>query len=77
MKSALFEFCEDNSCEVGSSNWIFNEDETGFNNKVWISNKQVLVDWPLLTKDYSKWAKKVESLHLIAHVRPKHMLHGF
>ena len=58
MKFALFEFCQDNSCEVGSSKWILNEDETDFNNEVWLSNKQVLVDWPLLTKDYSKWAKK-------------------
>ena len=32
MKFALYEFCEDNSCDVGKSQWMIDEDDSSFNN---------------------------------------------
>ena len=58
MKFALYEFCEDQSCAVGESSWMVNEDDTNFNNNVWITNKEVLVHWPKAPKDYLKWSNK-------------------
>jgi hypothetical protein len=58
MKFALYEFCEDNSCAVGESNWMISENESSFNNNDWVTKKEVLVRWPKAPKDYSKWSNK-------------------
>lgn len=58
MKFALYEFCEDNSCDVGESKWMIDEDDSSFNNNDWVVRKEVLVRWPVQPKDYSKWANK-------------------
>lgn len=58
MKFALFEFCEDNCSGVGESMWMVDQDESSFNNKDWVQNKEVLVRWPKAATDYSKWSNK-------------------
>jgi hypothetical protein len=58
MKFAMYEFCEDSSCDVGESHWMVGEDDSSFNNNDWVMKKEVLVRWPVQPKDYSKWANK-------------------
>lgn len=58
MKFVLYEFCEDNSCDVGESRWMVDEDEFSFINNDWVMRKEVIVCWPVQPKDYSKWANK-------------------
>ncbi len=36
MKFALYEFCEDSSCDVGESLWMVGEDDSSFNNDDWV-----------------------------------------
>ena len=43
MKFALYEFCEDNSCDVGESQWMIDEGDSSFNNNDWVVRKEVLV----------------------------------
>jgi hypothetical protein len=58
MKFALFVFCEDNSCAVGESSWLIDQDESCFNTKDWNTDKEILVRWPKAAKDYSKWSNR-------------------
>ena len=58
MKFALYEFCEDQSSAIGESSWMVDEDDSSFNNNVWMTNKEVLVRWPKTSKDYLKWSNK-------------------
>ena len=64
MKFALYEFCEDSSCDLGESHWMVGEDDSSFNNDDWVMKKEVLVRWPVQPKDYSKWANKHGKLPL-------------
>ena len=55
MKFALFEFCEDNSCAIGESEWIAGEDASILGNEDWEDDKEILVKWPL-EREYLKWS---------------------
>ncbi len=55
MKFAIFEF-EDQTCEIGETLWIVNEDESKFTNDLWLSSQKVVVQWP---KDFGKVARKL------------------
>lgn len=55
MKWAIFEF-DDNTCEVGETSWIVNEDKEKFTNDLWLSSTEIIVKWP---KDFSKVSRKL------------------
>ena len=56
MKYALFNFFVDNSCALGETRWILDEESSQLNNNKWIFHKEVIVDWPC---DYQRYLKKI------------------
>jgi hypothetical protein len=62
MKFVLLEFCEDNSCGIGESDWIVHKNNYSLDDN-FDKSHEVLVKWPK-QKDYVKWSNKLGKLSL-------------